>query len=646
MLTLSVTSCKTNVTDGRDPSIVAIYNVYVANAAERGEEVLSYEDWLASIKGEKGDVGEKGDDGLSAYEIYKKYHVAYKGSEEEWINDLASGRLAESYETGYNIVFTLATIPPVLASLDCIANGYDTYAFIERGKTYNGIERIDGFYNLGFNVNDNTSNGFNASDFQLVLDKIIELNVFGNEKFNIYVQDGTALLGAQLAANARLTDKQYKIVMVEDGTGAYNALSSLLTTYDNFVDYSAAVRSQAEEILASSDNEYLSYYDISKAFALSVMDNFEYFLQSESQVENIVRATGDEKLLGVFGFGVAESRLSANLRYGSISELVDALDAAEKEKYLTLMYGDAYAGTYAALTRTTDGDGVAVPDKKLVFIGTRVSGYPAFVTNESVLGMGEISGTVPEYSQLPAKYKTNLLFATEADYNVFYSVISNDDNYPAGISEEVKNAIKADCFNKYANYVATLKFVYMNYGAEYDIIMKGHPRETMDGYSGWNYSVSGTSYSKLMYNAITAFHNGDSVGKRLGLMPYGTAAENLAYLGVDLSIGGLPSSTYTGYETSVDVNFVIAITDGNITGDGNLKSRYEAGNLVYHNSLGEEKITKYFNLGVIYKTLSLSGDEESKAKYTELYNEWIKRVKNVEDASSYEVDDQGFINEK
>ncbi|MCH5154566.1 MAG: hypothetical protein J1F71_05075, partial [Clostridiales bacterium] len=30
----------------------------------------------------------------------------------------------------YNIIFTLATIPPVLAALDCINNGNETYAFI------------------------------------------------------------------------------------------------------------------------------------------------------------------------------------------------------------------------------------------------------------------------------------------------------------------------------------------------------------------------------------------------------------------------------------------------------------------------------------------------------------------------------------
>ena len=35
----------------------------------------------------------------------------------------------------YNVIFALATIPPVLSALEAIQNGYPTYVIIERGKT-------------------------------------------------------------------------------------------------------------------------------------------------------------------------------------------------------------------------------------------------------------------------------------------------------------------------------------------------------------------------------------------------------------------------------------------------------------------------------------------------------------------------------
>lgn len=45
---------------GGDESILKIYDTYVVYAKESGQTPLSYEDWLASIKGEKGDKGEDG----------------------------------------------------------------------------------------------------------------------------------------------------------------------------------------------------------------------------------------------------------------------------------------------------------------------------------------------------------------------------------------------------------------------------------------------------------------------------------------------------------------------------------------------------------------------------------------------------------
>lgn len=51
---------KSNDADGRNPQIVKIYNAYVAYAEENDITPLSYEAWLLSIKGDKGDNGEDG----------------------------------------------------------------------------------------------------------------------------------------------------------------------------------------------------------------------------------------------------------------------------------------------------------------------------------------------------------------------------------------------------------------------------------------------------------------------------------------------------------------------------------------------------------------------------------------------------------
>ncbi len=60
-----LTACNgsNNDTDTTNPNILSIYNMYVVSAQEKGVSPLSYEDWLLTIKGEKGDVGEKGEKG-------------------------------------------------------------------------------------------------------------------------------------------------------------------------------------------------------------------------------------------------------------------------------------------------------------------------------------------------------------------------------------------------------------------------------------------------------------------------------------------------------------------------------------------------------------------------------------------------------
>ena len=50
---------------GEKDEIQKVYDLYVKNVSASGEVPLSYEEWLATIKGEKGDTGPKGDSGAS-----------------------------------------------------------------------------------------------------------------------------------------------------------------------------------------------------------------------------------------------------------------------------------------------------------------------------------------------------------------------------------------------------------------------------------------------------------------------------------------------------------------------------------------------------------------------------------------------------
>jgi hypothetical protein len=618
-------------------------------------------------KGDKGDKGDNGDNGLSSYEIYCKYHPAYKGSEEDWINALASGELAKSYSTTYNIIYTLATIPPVLAALDSIDNGNETYAMIERGKTYYGISKIENFHNIGFNESSNQSDGFTQELFDKVVNTIEDLNVYGNEKFNIYVQDGTALNALQLAANASLTNSQYNIIMIEDGTGAYQALkqnyidgknvsSSNDEVYNYYCQEVNDVKNEVNSILSSNDNKISTYpYDIKKAWALASLDNFTYWLQDESQVKDIIEKANStdntkSKLLSVLGFEEYADKVEYHFdsKYASINDYVSNFSDTQKQQYLTLMYGNYYQDTYNALTRTSLEDGTSVPSKKLVFIGSRIKGSPDLLT---LLGIGKATKKeeIPDdYASLDNKYKNELIFNSEEDYKIFIDTVNNSNSYLETMTESQKDSIRVDAFNYYVNYIMSMKYTYIQYGTTYDIIVKGHPSEVLGEYSKWtNHYVSNDyTYDKLMNDVCLKFHTSDSIGKYIGMVPYGTAAENLAYLGADISLCGLNSSTYTGYDTSVDVLFVLEIANGDITKNTNLNSRYEANNLTYH--VGEEEyVTKYDNSGNIYKNVaniySKLGNTELYNKYMEMFNNWLKETYSFDNTSSYDINPQGIL---
>ncbi|MGN0765510.1 MAG: hypothetical protein ACI4MO_03420 [Christensenellales bacterium] len=695
--------------DGEDGGLTKAYESYVTYTQSKGNTPLSYEDWLGvitgdaggqGIQGEKGEQGEQGangtngtngingtngtngENGLSAYEIYKKYHPAYSGTEKEWIDAMASGEIAASYTTEYNIVFTTATIPPVLAALESMANGFPTYAYIERGKTYYGIEQIDNFNNIGFDANNNSSSGFGQAQMDLVVNKIKELNVFGNEKFNIYVCDYHAVLGFAVAGNSQLTDDQFNLYLCEDGTGAYNGFranyaNASMTVdeqtdepYDTLLANVEVVKEMYDTYMNKTDTpaaEVNSWTHYDWAFAAATLDNVTYLMQDSNAIKTMLEALGDAsnktKMLSVCGVAGYDDEVEVNINFdfASISSKVGSFSAEKKESYLRLMYGNYYNDTYNTLMRTTFADSTPAPAKKLVFISSRVKSYPNFAANgdygfTAVTSASQIPAT---YAELNDMYKSDLLFGTEDDYNLFINTFYNPSLYEENSvpSEEILNAIKVNAFNYYINYMFTLKFTYLRYGSEFDIILKGHPREVLGEYGTWSahydvtYGAGQTyRYDRLYDSLLLDFHRVDSVGKKIGLVPFGTAAENLAYLGADISICGLPSSTYTGYDTDVDVKFIMARTNAAITSDSNLASRYEQGNLLDHDSLGNPVVTAYFNNGNIYKELIAyytdKGDATKQAQYQDLFEKWLRNVNGLAadaDVTGYDVDAQGFL---
>ena len=575
-------------------------------------------------------------------------------------------------KTYYNVIFALASIPPVLSALEAIGNGYPTYAIIERGKTYSGIEELENFHNVGFDPATNLTNGLTNEMFDAMVAKVKELNESTeNAYFNFYVQDGTALLGAAISANAGIGVDQFHVIMCEDGTGAYDQFYQAYIEdrtvtaekdeiYDNYVAQVKKLEAVFNSVMSKTDNGYFDEaitYHIPNAYALAALDNFTFYIQDEQLIVDYLENTGDVKTKLLSSFGVegydAEVEYKLNLKYGKISDAVSKLTEAQRTDYLKLMYGQYFEDTYAALTRT-ERAGETAPAKKLVYIGARHSGYAHFASN-AAYGIGAIETVPATYAELDAKYKTALLFPTEADYLVFLNEINDAENYVGEASAQVKAMVAAACFNNYIDYIFNLKHTYALYGADYDIIMKGHPREVIGAHEEWGGRYNVTygedqkyNYDKLMDNVLLGFHASDSTGKYIGMVPYGTAAENLAYLGANIAIAGLPSSTYNGFDTAVDVVFITCETNQDIAGTGSdtaasqVKERYVSGTLTYVNKDGEKVDAEFYNIGNMYKSVAAiyteAGDSANAAVYTQKFNEWLAANRD----GATDIDAQGF----
>ena len=136
-------SSEDEVSEVAMPEAYRIYELYVASGGN-----MTYEEWLESVRGEKGDPGhspvvtignngnwfidgkdtgiqaqgeqgnpgDKGDTGKSAYEQYIEAHPEYTKSEEEWLDDLINGRLATqqthtvSFDTGEGSAIASQTV--------------------------------------------------------------------------------------------------------------------------------------------------------------------------------------------------------------------------------------------------------------------------------------------------------------------------------------------------------------------------------------------------------------------------------------------------------------------------------------------------------------------------------------------------------
>ena len=515
----------------------------------------------------------------------------------------------------FNIIMTAATVPPVVSALNSIANGAETYAWIERGKTYSGIETSN-FHNIGFDATSNASSGVTESAFTSITNTVkglVEENP--DAHFNFYTTDYKPFAPVRVAGNVGLSKDNFTVYMVEDGTATYqhartkffDKFSNVEGANANFETYREAAYDLFEKGLANPKvivdkkmhNCFTEGYYYT--FPLATHPNFVHLMQDKTKLDSSTSKIPGTIFRQVYALEENKTNYRSHVVYRSISQRVNALDDDKRSEYLNLMFGDYRSECDRLLHRTTrDNGSEEVPNKKFIFIGTRMrqSGLDYFKN----LKLTEMPASYADASD-----RVREVLSTEADYNLVYNYLNDTKNYEAAwanAGDDVINAIKVGALKNYLDYAYNLKFTYRAYGNEYDILFKGHPAETFDQVEKWSYTVrvAGTDYQyrNYMHALGLKFHSDDSEGKFVGILPGGVAAENLAYLGVNTYVGGLPSSTFTGYDKSAPVLYVFGNTDYDILSDSAIEQRFLDGELTWEED-GKTIETMYMNRGNMAK---------------------------------------------
>ncbi len=545
----------------------------------------------------------------------------------------------------YNVIFTSTSIPPTLAAMDSILDGGQTYAYIERGKTYSGIDLLknEGFTNLGF-----ATSGSNAQNNDLTPAKIQEIcdlvkRLKAEDKkatFNFYVADHHAYVGFAIGIYAGLKDEDYKVVMIEDGAATYEWFEDGFINgksysegddqpykafSDKLTEVKAKIQTMKDDAAGVLPGSQLVIRDLYAVYALATLPNAEYRIQDVSKITHALETSVGESRLTKIYKGTDE-QYHVNIKSSSISQTMKKFNAKQKSKYLTLMFGADQEKASNMLQREVDGNGNPVSSKKLIYIGSRVTGYDYSLVPDL---------TVDNYDTYIVNYADLQTLAESDDFAKFLKTEYTEADWASLIALMQKNNKWIAAFNLFQEYRFSFSYVldlYCEGKGAYDLLYKGHPSELVDNAATFDtrYKVGNEPYNAELFTLVNHFHFEDSLGKRIGVMPGGVAAENFAYLGLDFSICGLDSSTYTGYEPSVPVEFVLGGGSYSIY-DTNVYGRYANGTL----KDGKGEPTKILSKGNLLRLLKKERE----------YNNWLKTTFGISEADlgNYDLARTGLL---
>lgn len=372
--------------------------------------------------------------------------------------------------TDYNIIMTHSTNPSVMATIDCVKNDNPTYAWMERKGTFVGLTNNKNFtkssnWDSAAELNQNVISEMGKTAFKLVKKS-------PKSKINIYVTDFHAIPALQVAYQAGLKEEQFHIYLIEDGSGAYaqfnaNFISgstytpagegteAVDTGYDKFSAKVEELNGLVDTLKKNKGVYNDDILDYSLCYAAATLPNVTYWFQETGALKTYLDNANlqGSKLYDVLHLNDAVEGYKSpvkqmNLKIETQSHAEETFTKAQDEVYFKMSISD-----YMFNMMSTE-------DKKLVIAGTSPTTISARnfvpdITVEALKTMHDTTGGLKEP------------YATLLNEDMYNLVVANCDKNDADFD---------DVLNMYLEYAATMTAVQKQYGAEYTVMYKDHPK--------------------------------------------------------------------------------------------------------------------------------------------------------------------------
>ena len=304
----------------------------------------------------------------------------------------------------YNIVFTNATVPVSMASMDIWTSENETYFWYSRRDTFQDLTALKKKVHLVGNAGKKNMTGLPNAELKSMANKINQIyKVNKNNKFKLYVVDYGLEAAMKFFYGNGIPEANFEVILCSDGDGSYNEMREFLNGDNQTADMNATI-AEVDNIIKDAkskrynfDKGFTSWH---QSFAYATKDNVKLWLQRTPANDGGAQADGKYSAGRFAGIDVSvASRMNIARKdlFAMANEMKTLGGTNSIDSFKQAMFGDVLSDMF----KGKDGK------KPLIITGTSFDGETDFT---SVKKTGETSNLETAFNKIKAVYGDEYFF--------------------------------------------------------------------------------------------------------------------------------------------------------------------------------------------------------------------------------------------